>query len=63
MHLGAGDILLGLLGPSVLSFAVQMYRLVQVGEMYISLSESKAGLCSFESRGQRAVPTARGCIV
>ncbi|CAM9174588.1 unnamed protein product [Ascophyllum nodosum] len=26
VHLGAGDILLGLLGPSVLSFAVQMYR-------------------------------------
>lgn len=26
VHLGAGDLLLGLLGPSVLSFAVQMYR-------------------------------------
>ncbi|CAN0168087.1 unnamed protein product [Ectocarpus sp. 6 AP-2014] len=26
VHLGAGDVLLGLLGPSVLSFAVQMYR-------------------------------------
>ncbi|CAM9125624.1 unnamed protein product [Choristocarpus tenellus] len=26
VHLGAGDILLGFLGPSVLSFAVQMYR-------------------------------------
>lgn len=30
VHLGAGDLLLGLLGPSVLSFAVQMYRLVSV---------------------------------
>ncbi|CAM9621547.1 unnamed protein product [Scytosiphon promiscuus] len=30
VHLGAGDLLLGLLGPSVLSFAVQMYRRVGV---------------------------------
>lgn len=31
VHLGAGDLLLGLLGPSVLSFAVQMYRRVGYG--------------------------------